>query len=420
MNLEICNYEVRNARFGDETGYADGLLTINRRELIDHLSTDPALRDVDVMIAQPGERTRIVNILEAVAARIKPDYGDYYPGLLGGLRKAGEGKTHVLKGLAVLEIGFMTGFFGALLDMAGPCSLLTPYSKTINICVSAMPETCVGLVEYGMALKFAGMKTAVYLAGTTLGMRPDEVQDYGLERKAGDLAGLPRVAYLYQIHNHGEAREPFLYGNKSDNFYPTILHPNEILDGAIVSFHYNISSAIKNATYTIVNHPVILDLYSRHGKELNFAGVVIAPEPPSLAEKKRTAIMSAGLLKDVLKAEGVIISKEGGGHTDVDIMQNCEECERLGIKTVLIDNVWLGPDGTGELPLISISQTADAMVSVGNFEEVIQLPAMETVVGGDRIPDVTGDLRDRLTIPVSLIPAGISQVGFTFLGTEVW
>ena len=179
-------------------------------------------------------------------------------------------------------------------------------------------------------------------------------------------------------------------------------------------------AGVKNPTYGIVNHPVILDLYERHGKELNFVGVVIAPEPPSLTDKNRTAMMSASLLKDVLCAEGVIISKEGGGHTDVDIMKNCEECEKLGIKTVLIDNEWLGPDGMNELPLICISPAANAMVSVGTFEEMIELPAMERVIGGDRMPEVPGNPKERLTISISLVPSAISQLGFTYVTTEEW
>ena len=419
MKLEMQHYEVRDVRFGEKTEYSHGILTIDAKALLDLISDDPRLQDIDIQIAKPGEETRIVNILEISEPRIKPEHGDYYPGIFGPLRKAGQGKTNALKDIAILEIGFMPGLFGGLVDMTGPGSVLTPYSKTLNLCISARPASSSSLVQYGMALKLAGMKTAVYLAKTTVKIAPTEIKTYDLEREEHSLAGLPRVAYLYQLHNHGDLREPFIYGNNSKDFYPTILHSNEVLDGAIVSFHYNTSPAIKNPTYAIVNHPVILELYQRHGKDLNFVGVVIAPEPPSLVEIKRTAIMSANLLKEVLNAEGVIISKEGGGHTDVDIMENCEECEKLGIKTVLLDNEWLGSDGTGELPLICISPSANAMVSVGNFEEVIELPAMNRVVGGDQMPDITGNTKEKLTIPVSLVPSAISQLGFTYLKTEV-
>ncbi len=128
--------------------------------------------------------------------------------------------------------------------------------------------------------------------------------------------------------------------------------------------------------------------------------------------------MSAGLLKNVLGVDGVVITKEGGGHTDVDMMQNCDECEKVGIKAVLIDNEWLGPDGTGQLSLLDMSQHADAMVSVGNVDEVIELPPMDKILGGERMSDIAGDLKGKVSIPVRSIPNAISQLGFTFLTAE--
>jgi sarcosine reductase len=414
------HYEVRDMLFGEKTFYSKGILTIDRKALFDLLSDDPKLHNIDIQIAKPGEETRIVNILDLSEPRIKPDGGDYYPGLFGPLRRAGQGKTNALKGIAVLETGIMQGLPGNIIDMSGPGALLTPFSKTINLCISANPAPSDSLVDYCMALKRAGMKTAVYLAKSTVGVTPTETMVYDLGRDADCPASLPRVAYLYQLHNHGDAREPFIYGQNSSEFFPTTLHPTEILDGAIVSFHYNASAGVKNVTYAVVNHPVILELYRRHGKELNFVGVVIAPEPSSLPEKKLTAMMSGTLLKETLHAQGVIISKEGGGHTDVDIMANCEECENLGIKTVLIDNEWLGPDGTNDLPLICISPYADAMVSVGNIEEMIELPAMNRVIGGDHMPEVSGNPREKLNVSLTLVPCAISQIGLTNLRTEVW
>ena len=73
-----------------------------------------------------------------------------------------------------------------------------------------------------------------------------------------------------------------------------------------------------------------------------------------------------------------------------------------------------------ELPLICISPAANAMVSVGNFEEMLELPAMERVIGGDRMPEVPGNPKERLTISISLVPNAISQLGFTYLPTEEW
>lgn len=419
MRLEIQNFEIRDIQCSNKTEYLKGVLFINKKELIDLISIDRRIKEVDIQVAHPGERIRITNILEISEPRIKDGNDDgYYPGIFGRLVKAGQGKTNVLKGSAVFEIGRMPGFYGGVVDMAGKGALWTPYSKTHNICILTEPSSETEQVEYGIALKQAGLKTSVYLAMTTKGLTPGEIKVFDLNRLSKRLDGLPKIGYLFLLHSHGDSREPFIYGDNSRHYYPTLLHPNEILDGALVCGHYNISMSIKNTTFALLNHPVILDLYKRHGNALNFKGVVIAPEPTSLSEIRRTAMMSASLLKDFLEVSGVIITKEGGGHTDVDLMQMCEECEQGGIQTVLIDNEWLGPEGTGGLPLLASSQNADAMISVGNVDGMIDLPPMDHIIGGSTLLDFNGDLQGKINLPIRFIPNAISQVGLTYLTTE--
>jgi len=418
MKLEMNYFDVKEVRFGATTAFSDGILSINKGELIRLLSGDPRIVCEDIAFAHPGERVRISNVLDITEARIKDNDDHYYPGMLGPIYRAGEGRTRVLRGAAVLEIGAMQGFYGGLIDMAGNGAQLTPFSKTINICLLTRPAPGVALADYGHALKRAGLAASVYLAKAARGITPDDVEIFDLPRPTKDLSALPRVAYLFQLHSHGESREPFVYGENSRRYYPTILHPNEVLDGAIVCGHYNISTSIRNNTYTILNHPVVLGLYRRHGREVDFRGVVISPEPTSLTEITRTSMMAAGLMKNVLGADGVIITKEGGGHTDVDLMENCNACERLGIKTVLIDNEWLGSDGAGEFPLLASSPRADAMVSVGNVDAVVELSAMDRVIGGERLSDFGTSLAGEITIPLRFIPNGISQAGFTYLTME--
>ena len=411
-------FDVSDVQFGESTGYARGILNINREELISLIAQDRRFKSVDVEIARPGECVRITNVLDILEPRIKEDSDDYFPGMLAPIRRAGDGNTNVLRGATVLEIGTLEGFYGGLIDMTGEGALLTPYSQTRNVCILTEPATGVQPIEYGSALKAAGLKTSVYLAQTTKGLQPTETEIFALDWPDEDLSGLPRVGYLYQLHSHGDCREPFVYGENTRRYYPTILHPNEVLDGAIVCGHYNIPIAHRNTTYTILNHPVILGLLRRHRRELNLRGVVIAPEPTSLAEIKRTSMMAAGLFKHALKVDGVIITKEGGGHTDVDLMENCEACEALGIKTVLIDNEWLGPDGSGNLPLLTLSPKADAIVSVGNIDAIFNLPPMDKVIGGTSMLDLGRNLQESLHILMRFIPSGISQVGFTYLTTE--
>ena len=419
MRLEIQDYRVDRIQFGGVTEYSDGLLSINRQELLDTISEDARIDEIDIEIVHPGEKTRITNILEISEPRLKPDHQDsYFPGICGPLFQAGHGKTNVLKGCAVLEVGMTPGFFGSIVDMAGVGARFTPFSNTHNVCLLTKPAKNLEKAEYGFALKKAGLETSVYLAGATGGKIPSEVKIYDLNAADTGLTGLPRVGYLLQLHSHGESREPFVYGENFRQYYPTIMHPNEILDGAIVCGHYDISPGLKNMTYALLNHPVIMDLFKGHGKEINFKGVVIAPEPTTMEEIQRTSMMSAGLLKNVLDLDGVIISKEGGGHTDVDMMRNCDECEKAGIKTVLIDNEWLGPEGTGELSLLDMTEKANAMVSVGNMEEVITLPPLEKIVGGHTMPDINHDLAEKGPIPIRSIANAISQLGFTYITSE--
>lgn len=418
MKLEMRYFGVSDVQFGPKTSYGGGCLVVDKEELIALLSEDRRLQCVDVELANPGEKTRVTNILDIVEPRINVERGDYFPGMHGAIRRAGIGTTNVLCGAAVFEIGSMQGLCGALVDMSGPGASLTPHSRTHNVCLLTEPSPGLPMVEYGHALKAAGLKASVYLARATLRAKPSGMEEFNLSLPRQGLDNLPRVAYLMQLHSHGDSREPFVYGDNTRRYYPTVLHPNEIIDGAIVCGHYNISTAIKNSTYTILNHPVVLGLHRRHGLELNFTGVVISPEPTSLVEIRRTSMLAAGLLKHALQVDGVIITKEGGGHTDVDLMENCEACEALGIKTVIIDNEWLGPDGSGELPLIAISPRADVMVSVGNVDGMTDLPAMEKVVGGTFMHDLGGDLQQDLHIPIRFIPNAISQAGFTHLTTE--
>ena len=267
MRLEMCCFDVERVEFGPETAYADHVLTIDRGEMTALIAADPRLASVDIALANPGERVRIANIVEMTEPRVKGTADHYYPGMLGPLYRAGDGQTHALKGAAIFEMHAVAGLNGSVVDMAGVGATLTPHGKTANVCLLAFPAPGVPLPDYCRALKHAGLAASVYLAKTTRGMKADEVEVFDLERPPGSLAGLPRVAYLMQLHSHGEMREPFVYGANTRSYYPTVLHPNEILDGAIVCGHYNISSALKNSTYTLLNHPVIRGLLRRHGTE---------------------------------------------------------------------------------------------------------------------------------------------------------
>ncbi|HBS93430.1 MAG TPA: beta-aspartyl-peptidase, partial [Firmicutes bacterium] len=56
-----------------------------------------------------------------------------------------------------------------------------------------------------------------------------------------------------------------------------------------------VSACDKNTTYPHLNNPIIQDLYARHGKDLNFIGVIITNENVTLADKQRSSNFTAKL-----------------------------------------------------------------------------------------------------------------------------
>ena len=47
MKLELHRVFVKKLKFGDKTGYADGTLTVNKKELLDLIAEDPLLGKKD-------------------------------------------------------------------------------------------------------------------------------------------------------------------------------------------------------------------------------------------------------------------------------------------------------------------------------------------------------------------------------------
>jgi glycine reductase len=115
----------------------------------------------------------------------------------------------------------------------------------------------------------------------------------------------------------------------------------------------------------------------------DFVGCVITNENVTLGDKQRSSTLAAELIVS-LNPDGVIVSKEGFGNPDADLMMNCSKIEAHGIKTVLLTDEFAGQDGASQ-SLVDSHPNADAIVSTGNANEVIVLPPMEKVIGDDRV-----------------------------------
>ena len=420
MKLEFGRFNVENAIPNGRTYLQGQTLFVDLNELKQIIAADHRFSKIEIDIVHPGDPVRLINVLDVIEPRIKVEGGEAFPGWDGKMGVAGAGRTYALKGVGVIEVGLMKDFYGAILDMSGPGAELTYYSKLHHVVLTTEPSPGINQAEYSHALKTAGLKASSYLAKTSILLQPDELKVYEippLNQSPGNTE-LPCIAYLYITECHEILKEPFIYGDNPRRYFPTIFHPNEFMDGAMVSCTYDYSPGLKNFTYSVMNNPVIEGLYERHGKELIFAGVVIANAPLVLADKKRSALMAAKLVKFVLGADGVVITKEGGGHPDIDLMECCEQCERLGVKTSLLNSEMLSPDGTGIYSMIAFSSFADCVISVGNVDEMIELPSVERVIGGKTMAiDIEGPFDGPLKIPIRMLPNAISQVGLTKITT---
>ncbi len=106
---------------------------------------------------------------------------------------------------------------------------------------------------------------------------------------------------------------------------------------------------------------------------------MVTNENVTLLDKERSSNFTAKLVES-LGADGAIISEEGFGNPDADLIMNCRKLESLGIKTVLITDEYAGRDGASQ-SLADANPLANAVISGGNANALIHLPSMSRVIG---------------------------------------
>lgn len=426
MKLELHRLNVKSLKFADATGFSDGEVSIRKAELLALIAEDPRLgKNIDVDIALPGESTRIMPVKDVIEPRWKiSGKGQVFPGLLSDVETVGEGKTLVLSGCAVLTAGKLVRFQEGIVDMSGPGADYTPYSKTCNVVLVLEPaDPNMDKHDYEAACRIAGLKAAAYLAKSCADVQPDSVETYdfaNLKDAMNSLPELPKVGYIYMLQTQGLLHDTYLYGVDVKKILPTLISPLEVMDGAIVSGNC-VSACDKNSTYSHQNNPVISEMLRRHGKDFNFVAVIVTNENVTLADKRRSSSY-ATKLAGMLGLDGVVITEEGFGNPDADLIMNCRKAEQLGIKTALLTDEYAGQDGASQ-SLADSCPEGDACVTAGNANEVIHLPAMSKIIGYPEEANViaggwNGSLAPdgSITVELQAITGATSELGYTKLG----
>lgn len=425
MRLELGKIIIKDVQFGDLTKVDDGVLFINKEEIIDCILEDEHIKNAKVELAKPGEETRITPVKDVIEPRVKVEgKGGVFPGVISKVTTVGEGRTHVLSGAAVVTCGKIVGFQEGIIDMSGPGAEYTPFSNLYNVCLVIEPADNINQYEYEAAVRKAGLKTADLIGKAGIDVSPDEVDVYetkALNESSMDYPDLPKVAYVYMLQTQGLLHDTYVYGVDAKKIVPTILYPTEVMDGAILSGNC-VSACDKNTTYHHQNNPVIKEMYEKHGKDINFVGVIITNENVYLADKERSSNWTAKLCK-YLGLDAAIISQEGFGNPDTDLMMNCKKIEMEGIKTVIITDEYAGRDGLSQ-SLADADSLANAVVTGGNANQIILLPPMKKIIGMlDYIDKIAGSFDGSLRpdgsieAEIQVIIGATNELGFNKMST---
>ncbi|MFV0440606.1 MAG: glycine/sarcosine/betaine reductase component B subunit [Lachnospirales bacterium] len=420
MKLELGKISIKDITFGDVSKVENNVLYVNKEEVEKLVLEDDRIKSLQIEIAKPGESVRITPVKDVLEPRVKVEgNGGIFPGMMTGVDTVGSGRTHVLKDMGVVTCGKIVGFQEGIIDMQGIGAEYTPFSKLNNLCLVIEPIDGLSQYDYENAARFAGLKTATYIGELAKEVKPDVVDTFEtlpLQQQIAKGKDLPKVAYVYMLQTQGLLHDTYVYGVDAKKIIPTFLYPTEIMDGAITSGNC-VSACDKNTTYHHLNNPIIEDLYAQDGKEINFLGVVITNENVFLADKERSSNMTAKLC-EMLGVDAVIISQEGFGNPDTDLIMNCKKIEAKGIKTVIVTDEYAGRDGLSQ-SLADADAAANATVTGGNANEVIVLPKMDKVIGTlDYVDKIAGgfdgSLRPDGTIEaeIQVITGATNELGF--------
>ncbi len=388
MKLSIGNLYVKDVVLGEENSFKDGVLTINKKAAIDYLmGEDEHITSLDIVIARPGDDTRIVPVIETIEPRCRMDGRTLFPGVTGDLVPCGDGELKAFKGCCVTVVGGTWGSFGdGVIDMGGEGAKHTYWSKLINICMVGETDEEDERHEQqktNHALRWAGHRFAEWLGQIAKDVEPEETEEYVFDpvlKRSPERANLPNVAIVLQPQSQMETLgyNDLIYGWDMNRYLPSFVSPTEVLDGMMISGSFMPSSS-KWSTYEFQNFPTIKELFAEDGKSLNFVGVIMSNLNVALDQKERSAIMVRNIALN-LGVDYAIVTEEGYGNPDADYVRCQVILEDAGIPVVGISNECTGRDGKSQ-PLVTLDEKLVALVSSGNVSELSELPACKTVIG---------------------------------------
>jgi glycine reductase len=410
MRLEVGTFPVKEVHFGASTRLHDGILEINRNELLELVLQDERIPWASIDVARPGEPVRVINLRDMFEPKVKVEGpGMVYPGICGRpIATVGQGKTYRLANVAVmlcLDTTRLTHrertwpheppargteaatarMYRGFVDMSGPGNL-PPYDSLNLVCVTIEAPPGIHNEDRHIAIYSAALRVADRLAESTVGLQPPELEVFDTTKIDPSLPGMVFIPHLASGEWQAEAGPRSAYGTavygQTRLSAPWLLYPTEMIDGAVCGTYIN----SRPATWHLSNNPIVIDLARRHGKTCNFLGCIIQRTNWTGQLEKEMAASRAALLSKRLGANGAIVTTDLRGQRFLETALTVRACEREGIKTVLLTEEEDNEEGTAPPLLVSFPEIV-AVVSSGSGGQERPFPPVKKVIGAKEIPD---------------------------------
>ena len=424
MELKLNTYDVRGVKPGEHCSYNDGVLYVNTQEIASMIKNENILES-KVDIASPSSSQRIVCILDALKPIAKVGPGTVFPGIIGDAYTVGRGETNQMENVSVMACAFFDQtandtYFKireAIVDMSGETAKYSPFSSMYNIVVEMKVNPDIDAFLAYEAVRKAIAKVAAFIGSLTVGKTPSKTE---IIKPQKFVPGLPNVCLILQLVSAGRMHDTILYGSSVRDFLPqpTLININELIDGAIMTEEYHYGSQ-RNPTYFYQDNPIARELYHRHAKDLNFAGIVLTRGRYPVLEDKKRAASAGAKLAEMLGADSAIITVEGGGNSHTDGMLTVQECEKIGIRTSII-MAEMGDVDSADFSLVDYVPEASAIVTTGNREVLINLPEVKEGFGAKTIIDSPLPCINEQTVPLNQIFGANHQIGGWNISMEVY
>ena len=387
MRLEIADFPVRKIRLGNSHRYQAGTLEVDREDLVRLVLQDRRIHEARFDTASPGEPVRITGIRDVAEPRAKfGDDAQVFPGIIAPVLGVGGGLTHRLSGMTVLATAAYEGTIragtgvqrSAILDMWGRGAAASRFGSLVHLVLIMRLRQGLGELDAHGAIQKAELEVAKRLAEITAGLKPEHVEQYQLN----DQGPSPRVVLIQGCLT--DSQQPHsgvgYYGVAIRDSLATLIHPNELLDGAVTT-NTTRGVAYSPTTWDWQNHPLALGLYRQHAAgRLNFAGVILERIAYDTFHGKEVIAHNTAQLAAQLGADAALVSWLGSGNAFVEVMLTIRACEQRGIKTALVTYEYGGKDGV-DSPLLYYVPEANAVVSTGSRDRWIELPEAERIIG---------------------------------------